>query len=155
MTPTERTEYYLEKLFWPLIGAIVLVCASYYNIYQVFIIAGVYCVLAGSIARYTILIQEHWKVGAIVGLLSGSLLGIIQSIFVLVIHFSVPAIFSLLPRTLITITSVAVTAALFIECYYIGLRLWARYTIKPSKNIAHTPKETTSNKKQSTTKRSS
>lgn len=147
MTATERTEYYLEKLFWPLIGAILLVCASYYNIYQAFIIGGVYCVLAGSIARYTILIQEHWKVGAVVGLLSGSLLGIIQSIFVLVIHFSIPTIFSLLPRTLITTTSVAVTAALFIECYYIGLRIWVRYTIKPSKNIAHGQKETISNKK--------
>ena len=147
MTPTERTEYYLEKLFWPTVGGIILICASYYNIYQVFIIGGVYCALAGIIARYTILIQEHWKVGAVVGVFCGSIIGIMQSLFVLVIDFSVPAIFALLPRTLITASSIAVAAGISIECYYILLRLWTRYTVKPSKNIARSAAASTAPKK--------
>ncbi len=135
MTPTERTEYYLENLFWPTVGAVILVCASYYNIYQVSIIAGVYAVLAGIIARYTVVIQQHWKVGAIVGLLTGTVIGILQSLFLMATQFSVPAVFALFPRTLITAAAIAVASGLFVEVSYIALRFWKKHTTKTSKNI--------------------
>lgn len=141
MTATERTEYYLEKLFWPALGGAVLVCASYYNIYQVYIITGVYLFLAYIITRLTTTLTEHWKVGAVVGLLTGTIIGVIQSIFVLIIHFSVPNIFAALPRTLITAVIIAVSSGLLIELYYIALRTWTQYNTKSSKNIGATHKK--------------
>lgn len=149
MTATERTEYYLEKLFWPTLGAAVLVCASYYNIYQLYIITGVYLFLAYVIAQLTINLKEHWNVGAVVGLLAGALIGIIQSLFVLIIYFSVPNIFAALPRTLITAVSIGITTGLLIELYYFALRMWTKQKTKPSKNIAHTNDHTDKKKKSS------
>ncbi len=119
MEPTERTEYFLEKLFWTVIGSTALSCAAYFNVYQLYILIGVHLFVVYMISRYTIAIRESWKVSAVVGVFVGAIIGLLQSLFVVVSNFSVAALFSIVPQMVITAFIDALLAGLAVEVYYI------------------------------------
>lgn len=122
MEPTERTEYFLEKLFWTTIGASILSCAAYFNVYQIYILIGVHLFVVYMISRHTIAIRESWKASAVVGVFVGAMIGFFQSLFVVVSNFSVAALFSIVPQMVITAFIDALLSGLAVELYYITQR---------------------------------
>lgn len=136
MTPTERTTYYLEKLFWPFIGALIIACVTPITTIQWTVVAFAQGILAATIGLYTTRAGLHWKEAAIMAGLGGAVCALGFSVVAITLNFSVPSLFAIVPRMVISGAACGLLAGFTTEMLYVARRAQVKVQKKKTKKTA-------------------
>lgn len=127
MNPTERTEYYLEKIFWPFIAALAVIVLSYIAQNNVpFLSIAAHGMLSIVIASRTYRAHLHWRAASAVGGICGALLGFASGLTPTILDFSVVRLFAIIPTVFIGAAANALLSGFIVEALYSFKRMEAK-----------------------------
>lgn len=120
---TERTEYYLEQLFWPFVVGIAALLVEPFTQNSNWVIPTVYVAVGMIIAGKTVNKHFSWQAASTVGFIIGLFLALISGIELLVLQFSVAGLFGLLPKLFVAGFGTALIGGLSTEVLYISRKI--------------------------------